>query len=160
MSLDPKNYMTWNAFQDHPIFGHDKSNIEAWSHDPDRYGDLNYYGRFWPEHYVHIDPAPPLDYQKQIAERDIANLRLVCQQIESAFGRIRYELVVIDDFTAYVWISCPRFFIQVYPCFPDKELVLKLYIDRPDIGVAEYDCESVSILVERLSQLFGQERTN
>jgi hypothetical protein len=160
MRLDPTNYRTWSAFEDHPIFGPSKSSIKTWSHDPSRYCNLEAYGRFWPEHYVHIDPAPPLEYQERIAQRDIANLADACQQIESRFGDIRYELVILDDLTAYVWLSHERFLIEVFPGLPKEGPILKMFVDVPDIDEAEQDCPSVPILVETLSQLFGTEQTD
>ncbi len=157
MPLDPTNYRTWSDFKDHPIFSPSKSSIETWSHDSSRYCDLNTYGRFWPDHYVHIDPAPPVEYQQQIAQRDIALLAEACQQIESTFGDIRCELVILDDFTAYAWISHKQFSIEVYPGLPEEGPMLKMFVDDPDIDAAEHDCTSVPILVETLSQLLGTE---
>ncbi len=159
MTLDPTNHRTWIAFEDHPIFSPEKSNIEAWSHDSTRYCDLDDYGRFWPDHYVHIDPPPSVDAQKRIAKRDIANLASACERIETAFGHVRYELVVLDDFTAYVWISHARFTIEIYPDFPDENTIIKMFIDTPDMRASEHSCRSVQMLLETLSQLLGTEQS-
>ena len=113
MALDPTDFTTWTAFGDHPIFSTEKSNITAWSLDPSRYCELNYYGQFMPDCYVHVDPAPPVEEQLETASRDIANLALVCAEIEHAYGKIKYELVILDDFTVYVWVQHPRFSIDI-----------------------------------------------
>jgi hypothetical protein len=157
MMLDPTNYRTWNDFKDHPIFSSSKSAIEKWSHDSSRYCELNTYNHFWPDYYVHVDPQPPIEYQVQVAQRDIFNLATVCNEIENRFGVIIYELVILDDFTAYVWISHRNFAIEIYPTMPDDDGILKLFIDRPEIHSSEHSCSSAHILVETLAELLGTE---
>ena len=115
MTLDPTDYTTWTAFSAHPIFGDSKARITEWSHDPSCYSDLDDYGQFIPEHYVHVDPAPPVREQLQAADRDIANLASTCAQIEQTFGPIKYEMVILDDFTIYVWVRHARFVVEIYP---------------------------------------------
>lgn len=104
---------------------------------------------------MHVEPAPRVEYQQQIAQRDIANLASACEQIETAFGKIRYELIILDDFTSYVWISHQQFLIEVYPSFPYEKTILKMFVYNPDIDEVEHDCPSVPILVETMSQMLG-----
>ncbi len=155
MAFDPTDYTTWTAFSDHPIFGDTKSRITEWSHDPSSYSESDSYGQFMPEWYVHVDPAPPIDEQRELANRDIANLASACAQIKHAYGQIKYELVILDDFTVYVWVQHPRFTLDIYPNnFPDETAVLKLIVDSPELE-SEHDCHSVVNVIETLRQVIG-----
>lgn len=160
MSLDPANFRTWTAFEDHPIFGPDKSKIQSWSNDASQYSDLDSYGRFLPGYYVHIDPAPSVDVQQRTARRDIENLASACDQIEKTFGAICYELVVLDDLTVFVWIRHKQFSVEVYPCFPDEDAILRMFVDMPNGDELEIDGLSVPILVDKLCQSLGDKPTN
>jgi hypothetical protein len=156
MTLDPTDYTTWTAFGDHPIFGDTKSRIADWSHDPSCYCEPDSYGQFMPECYVHIDPAPPIISQQKAAESDIYNLAATCAEIEKSFGQINYELVVLNDFTTYVWIQHAQFAIELYPNnFPGKKYILKMFIDSPDVDESEYDCQTVTEVVKALRQAIG-----
>lgn len=151
MTFNPTNYTTWNAFGDHPIFGLTKSNITDWSLDPSRYCELKYYGQFMPNCYVHIDPVLPVDEQLKIASHDITNLALACAQIEQTFGQIKYELVILNDFTVYVWIQHQRFSIEIYPNnFPDEDGIMTVFIDLPNVNASEHTCGTVATLTKVL----------
>ncbi|MCO6045204.1 hypothetical protein NG895_14930 [Aeoliella sp. ICT_H6.2] len=155
MSLDPKNYRTWDRLDLHPVFGPDRSNIASWSYDPSQYSSLTGYGVFLPEWYVHVDPAPPVHVQIATAKRDLENLASACREIEKAFADIRYELVVLDDFTTYVWVRHARFEIELYPGLFGEETVLKMFVERPRLKEEEFDFVSVSSVIQTLSDLLS-----
>jgi hypothetical protein len=155
MALDPTDHTTWTAFGDHPIFADTKSRIAEWSHDPSCYCEPDSYGQFMPHYYVHVDPAPPIHEQLQIAERDIKNLASVCSQVENAFGPIKYELVILDDFTVYVWVQHPRFSIDIYPNnFSDETAIIKLIVESPGVE-SEYECQTVMDVIATLRRTVG-----
>lgn len=155
MVLNPTDYTTWTDFADHPIFGEAKSDINDWSLDPSRYCEGKYYGQFIPEWYVHVDPAPPVDEQRELAHRDIANLASVCAYTEQVFGHLKYELVILDDFTVYVWVRHSRFSIDVYPNnYPCETAIIKMLIDSPGVE-SEHDCQTVMDVVTTLRRLIG-----
>lgn len=152
MSFDPRNYPTWDRLESHPVFGLDKPNIESWSHDPSQYSNLASYGVFLPEWYVHLDPAPSKHDQTATAKRDLANLASACRQIENRFGSFRYELVVLDDFTTYVWVRHESFDIDLFPGTYGEEDRLIMFVDRPCSQENEFRFRSAFQLVETLSQ--------
>jgi hypothetical protein len=153
MPLNPTNHTTWTAFSDHPIFGPTKWNINDWSLDPARYCALDSYGQFMFEHYIHTVHTPPSVEQRLIAARDITNLASTCAQIEQAFGQIKYELVILDDFTVYVWVQHPRFSVEIYPNnFPTEIGILKLFIDAPPTLAEEHQCKTAGDVIEALRQ--------
>ena len=108
-----------------------------------------------PGYYVHVDPAPPIDRQLQIAERDLRNLTSACAEIERTFGQIKYEMVILDDFTVYVWVRDARFSVELYNSFPDEDYLFKMYIDSPEVEASERDCQTIAELVEILRQTIG-----
>ena len=154
MAFDPTDYKTWTSFSDHPIFGETKHAIDQWSHDPSRYDDLNSYTQFLPQWYVHVDPAPPESEQLKAARRDIAQLCETCTAIESAFSPIRYELVVLDDFTVYLWIEHERFHIELYPnSYGRESFPIRLFIESPSALEDEFECAASLDVVEILRGL-------
>ena len=156
MALDPTDYKTWTALGDHPIFGDSKFRIEEWSHDPSCYCELDSYKEFNLDWYVPVDPAPPADQQLEIANRDIAYLRSTCSQIERLYGTIKHEMVILDDYTVYVWARTAQFSIEIYSInFLDDDVVLRLFIDRPDVAECEHECRSVEDLINALQQTLG-----
>ncbi len=109
-----------------------------------------------PEYYIHVDPAPPIDQQLKIAERDIRNLAFTCAEIERRFGEITYELVILDDFTVYVWVRHSQFAIELYPNnLGDGNHILKMFIDSPDVEASERDCQTVTEVIESLRQIIS-----
>lgn len=151
MTLDPTDYTTWTTFSDHPIFGDTKFRITEWSHDPSRYCELLSYGHFMPECYVHILPTLPVEEQQRIADRDIRIFANACAEIERIFGEVIYELVILDDFTAYLWVKHSRFEIELYT---GKDIrsdhIITMFIDSPDVDDSECACRSTTELVTRL----------
>ena len=152
MPLDPTNYATWTTFGDHPIFGDTKCRIDDWSHDPSLYSELDAYGQFLREWYVHVDPAPPTHEQVQIAEYDIKILASVCAEIEHVFGAIIYELVILDDFTVYIWVEHPRFSVNVWPACCRNREDTELFVvinESPDLE-SEHYCQTVKEVISTL----------
>lgn len=147
MVLDPKDYRTWTAFADHPIFGKERASITEWSHDASRYCELKDYGVWMPECYIHIEPPPALEYQLDAAKQGIEGLSSCCHALETAFGSITHELIILDDFTVYVWVAGDGFALDIYPnslLQPDCRFLV--FLDRP-IQLDEVQCESISGVV-------------
>ena len=96
MTFDPTDWQTWTGFDDHPIFGRDRSRIADWSLDPSQYSDLNNYSRFMPEWYVHVDPRPSTESQRENAAQDIVNLAESCERIIKLYGDTSHEMVILD----------------------------------------------------------------
>lgn len=151
MPFDPTDHSTWTTFSDHPIFGETKSVIAEWSLDPSQYCDLGNYGHFMPEWYVHFDPPPSKEEQLRIANRDILNLSSVCAALKKAFGRIEYELVILDDFTVYVWVKNPDFTVEIYPNHDsERKGIVQLFAETLNDVIEEYYCATANDVVARL----------
>ena len=133
--FDPCDYRTWKRLEDHPIFCvHKKTLIADWSKDPSQYSELPTYSKFMPEFYVHVDPAPDVSVQSAVLERDLKNLAGVCEQIIDRFGPAQHELVVMDDFTLFVWLRNERLDLCVYPMLPEDQAILVMFVHSPFIG--------------------------
>ncbi len=152
MLFDPTDYKTWTRFNDHPIFGEAKHRISEWSHDPSLYDDLDSYGQFNADWYVHIDPRLPTEEQQRIADHDIKNFANATLLIEKNFGFIRYELAILDDLTVYIEIEHKLFLVEIYSShFSDNNAILFLYIESPDVPEGEHHCQSVTEMIEIIS---------
>ncbi|MDB2687683.1 hypothetical protein N9Y42_10775 [Mariniblastus sp.] len=149
MAMLPTDYRTWTALADHPIFGPAKSLITDWSADPSQYCDLTSYSDFMPECYVHVDPAPPESEQRAIATRDLANLRDACRQITEFYGPSIHELVILNDFTVFIWLKNHRFHITVYPMLGLENHMLMLFIESP-VSIEELPCDTIEELLSYL----------
>ena len=111
-----------------------------------------------PESYVHVTPTLSVDEQQQIAQRDIANLALACEQLQRVFGKLKYELVILDDFTAYAWVQIAQYTLEMYPN-PDLKgtALLKLFIEASNSEVSEYDCHTISELTNAVCRAVGSQ---
>ncbi len=154
MTFKPTDWRTWNRLDDHPIFGQEKSLIAKWSNDPSQYCELNTYSRFMPEWYIHVDPQPPVAVQRAIATRDITNLADACKSIVERYGNSAHEIVVLDDFTVFVWLKNNRFSITIYPLQLDEEYKLMLFAESP-VKINELRCKDVNDLVDSIVQRIG-----
>lgn len=152
--FDPTDWQTWTRLDDHPIFGLDKARISTWSHDPSQYCDLDNYTRFDHECYVHIDPPPPADTQRAIATRDTRNLADVCRQITERYGETTHEIVILDDFTVFIWLKNNHFSITIYPLQLDG-FNLMLFAESP-LDIDELRCRNVNELVDSIAQQIGR----
>lgn len=146
MPLDPKNYRTWTAFSDHPIFGNERASVAKWSHDASRYCELKGYGAWMPEGYVHVEPPPALEIQLTAAKQDIEELSACCQALEGAFGRITHELIILDDFTVYVWAAGDEFSIDFYPNLLEPGYRFLVFFEKPN-QLDEVRCKSYADVV-------------
>ena len=147
MLLDPKDYRTWTVFADHPIFDKERDSIEEWSHDASRYSELKNYGVWMPECYIHITPSPSLDIQSALAKQDIEELASCLLALEQAFGSITYELVILDDFTVYVWVAGNGFALEIYPNnLMEPNYRFLMFIEHP-VLVDEVQCRSIADVV-------------
>ena len=155
MTFDPTDWQTWTRNDDHPIFGDDKSRIANWSHDPSQYCDLNNYSKFMPEWYVHLDPPPSTESQQAIATHDIANLATSCKQIIERYGDTSHEIVILDDFTVFVWMNNEHFSLRIYPLKLDGEYKLMLFAEPP-LEIDELRCRNVNDLVQSLAREIGR----
>jgi len=107
-----------------------------------------------PEWYVHIDPAPPVSQQFAVASRDLANLREACRRIIETYGLTTHELVILDNFTVYVWLNNPCFHIVIYPMLGLEKYMLMLFIESP-VTVDELQCDTVDVLMSHLRTYIG-----
>jgi hypothetical protein len=74
-----------------------------------------------PEWYVHIDPPYPLDVQESVAEADIKSLQTATAKVCTLQPSLRYEVIVLDDFTVFVLFDSPHLRFSVYPLhFDDR----------------------------------------
>ena len=108
-----------------------------------------------PECYVHVDPSPSVETQRAIATLDIGNLADACQQIIARYGTTSHEIVILDDFTVFVWLKNNRFSITIYPLQLDAEYKLMLFAETP-LDIDELRCKNVSELVESLDREIGR----
>jgi len=108
-----------------------------------------------PECYVHVDPAPSTEAQRAIATRDIVNLADACQKIIELYGPTAHEIVVLDDFTVFVWLKNVRFSITIYPLQLDGDYKLMLFADSP-VEIDEFRCKTVDELVESITRRIGR----
>ena len=106
--MNPCDYSTWTSFALHPIFSDARSAINEWSHFPQEYSDLGSYSCFMPEWYVHIDPPYPMDVQESVAEADIKSLQTATAKVCALQLLMRYELIVLDDYTVFVLFDSPH----------------------------------------------------
>jgi len=154
MKFDPTNWQTWSRYEDHPVFGPEKFQITDWSQDPSQYSDLSTYSRFLPEHYVHLDPPPALESQQKIAIRDIKNLSMSCEQLIGRYGSTTHEMVILDDFTVFVWMKNEHFSLSIYPLQLENEYQLMLFAESP-LDMDEIRCRNVNELVQFLFNKVG-----
>jgi len=108
-----------------------------------------------PEWYVHVDPPPPTESQQAIAAYDIANLATSCKQIIERYGDTSHEIVILDDFTVFVWLKNEYFSLKIYPLQLDGEYKLMLFAESP-IEIDELRCQNVSELVQSLAREIGR----
>ncbi len=151
MMLSPTDFKTWKRLDDHPIFGAGKANISDWSHDPDQYGRLENFGQFKPEWYAHVDPELPVEQQRQIATQNLRNLADACDKVIETYGDVTYELVVLDDFTVFVWLKNETISISIYPLQFDDEFKLMLFLDAPVLA-EEIRCRDSEHLVHSIKR--------
>ncbi len=154
MTFDPNDFRTWTQFDDHPIFGQHKANIAEWSLDASQYCKLSAYSTFMPEWYVHTDRPLPVAEQRAIASRDLINLANACRRIIETYGPTSHEVVILDDFTVYVWLKNERFHIEFYPMMPTDCGILLLFIESP-VSVDELPCSTIDELIHHLHQHLG-----
>ena len=107
-----------------------------------------------PEWYVPMEPRLPPDIQLSIAQRDLVNLRTACEHITKTFRETTYELVILDDFTVFVWLKNQGFRISLYPSQGVHGKMFTLFIESP-ITADELPCGSTSELMRRLNSLHG-----
>ncbi len=83
------------------------------------------------EWYVHIDPPYPLDVQESVAEADIKSLQIATAKICALQLSLRYELIVLDDFTVFVLFDSPHLRFSVQPLHFDDRGKYFVGVDRP-----------------------------
>ena len=131
MQFDPTNWQTWDQIANHPIFTERKTQIHEWSYDPTKYSPLADYSGSISDHYLPFDPPQPKIVNDAAALLDITNLADVCRLIKEIYGIIAYEIVVLDDFTVYVWVKHDLIEIEVYPVHFDNDYKLLLFAKKP-----------------------------
>ena len=92
---------------------------------------LQTFGQLKPEWYAHVDPKLPVEQQCQIVKQDLRILADACEKVIKTFGEASYELVVLDDFTIFVWLKSEMISISIYPLQFDEEFKLMPFVDDP-----------------------------
>ena len=108
-----------------------------------------------PEWYVHVDPRPSTESQRENAAQDIVNLAESCERIIKLYGDTSHEMVILDDFTVFVWLKNERFSLEIYPLQLDGQYKLMLFA-KPPLDIDELRCHNVDERVQSLVRHIGR----